>query len=86
MVLITPDALATVYSIPLTRVCDCGTYLDLRVLNTPAGYYLGFWCPSHGPYSRETSYMNEQTAELLLEEIRGEGMFIEDEVIDSIVE
>jgi len=30
--------------------------------------------------------MNEQTAELLLEEIRGEGMFIEDSIIDSIIE
>jgi hypothetical protein len=55
----------------LTRVCDCGTFLDLRVLNTPAGYYLGFWCPSHGPICRETSYMDMQTAELLLDEVKG---------------
>ena len=59
--------------IPLTRVCDCGTYLELRVLNTPAGYYLGFWCPSHGPYSRETGYVqSKRLAEAYLDEVKGE--------------
>lgn len=72
MVLVTTEALAALYSIPLTRVCDCGTFLDLRVLNTPAGYYLGFWCPSHGPYSRETGYMSEQSAHAILDELKGE--------------
>ena len=38
-------------------VCmECGTALDIQVLCSAAGYYIGFFCPNCGPYSRESSY------------------------------
>jgi len=38
-------------------VCiDCGTELNIRVLSSAAGYYIGFFCPQCGPYSRESNY------------------------------
>ena len=38
-------------------ICDCcGTSLPLEVLESAAGYYLGYACPRCGPYSRETGY------------------------------
>ena len=38
-------------------VCiECGTTLDLEVLCSAAGYYIGFFCPECGPYSRESGY------------------------------
>lgn len=37
-------------------VCECGQELKLEVLSSAAGYYLGYFCPSCGPYSRETGY------------------------------
>ena len=71
----------------LEHRCSCGTVMPLKVLNTPAGYYLGYWCPSEGPYSRETDYMTKENAELYLSEIKSvmEALFIQDEIIDSIV-
>jgi len=35
---------------------DCGTVLPLKVLRSAAGYYIGFFCPQCGPYSRESGY------------------------------
>jgi len=35
---------------------DCGTILPLKVLRSAAGYYVGFFCPQCGPYSRESGY------------------------------
>ena len=43
----------------------------LEVLNTPAGYYLGFRDTDGAPYSRETGYMTREDAEVALAEIRG---------------
>ena len=38
-------------------VCmDCGTPLNIQVLCSAAGYYIGFYCPHCGPYSRESCY------------------------------
>jgi hypothetical protein len=38
-------------------VCmECGAVLDMQVLRSPAGYYIGFFCPRCGPYSRESGY------------------------------
>lgn len=37
--------------------CICGRKLQLQVLQSPAGYYLGYFCNNCGPYSRETNYM-----------------------------
>ncbi len=40
-----------------TTVCTgCNTTLNIRVLSSAAGYYIGFFCPNCGPYSRESSY------------------------------
>lgn len=52
-----------------TTVCDCGAILPLRVLKSNAGHYLGFFCLSHGPYSRETEYMPELEAQALLDKV-----------------
>jgi len=35
---------------------ECHRNLSLEVLESPAGFYLGYYCPEHGPISRETSY------------------------------
>ena len=44
--------------------CNCGHNLNLRVLRSAAGYYLGYFCPHCGPYSRETGYyLTRQLAE-----------------------
>jgi tRNA(Ile2) C34 agmatinyltransferase TiaS len=37
-------------------VCECGRALELEVLASAAGHYLGYRCPECGPVSRETSY------------------------------
>ncbi len=37
-------------------VCDCGEELPLIKILCAAGYYLGYFCPDCGPYSRETGY------------------------------
>lgn len=34
---------------------DCHTKLELQVLMSPAGYYIGTWCMC-GPYSRGSDY------------------------------
>jgi hypothetical protein len=45
----------------------CTQRMDLEVLHTPAGYYLGTSCPIHGPYGRESHYFPtyEQASEAL---------------------
>jgi predicted RNA-binding Zn-ribbon protein involved in translation (DUF1610 family) len=38
-------------------VCyECQAVLDIEVLSSAAGYYIGFLCPNCGPYSRESGY------------------------------
>ena len=41
-------------------VCmECGTTIDLQILCSAAGgYYIGFFCPECGPYSRESVYFH----------------------------
>lgn len=47
--------------------CDCGKHLTLEVLKSAAGYYLGYFCPNCGPYSRVSGYFNtEEQAELAI--------------------
>ncbi len=41
-----------------TSCMDCETELKLRVLRSAAGYYLGFFCPNCGPYSRQSGYFS----------------------------
>jgi hypothetical protein len=39
-----------------TECVDCGTWLELEVCSSAAGYYLGYMCNCCGPYSRESGY------------------------------
>jgi hypothetical protein len=34
----------------------CGLTLELEILHSHTGYYLGFSCPSCGPHSRKTDF------------------------------
>ena len=43
---------------------------DLKVMESHAGFYLGFALPSGEPYSRETQYMTQAQAEEMLKHIR----------------
>ncbi len=44
--------------IPTTSaVClQCGADLPVKVWQSAAGFYIGFFCPNCGPYSRESGY------------------------------
>ena len=42
----------------------------LEVLESPAGFYLGFKLPSNQHYSRETEYMTQAQAEAMLQLVR----------------
>lgn len=45
----------------MRRICMiCGTALNLRVMSNDAGYYIGFYCPQCGPYSRESGYYSSR--------------------------
>ena len=39
-----------------TTCHECGTELTIEVLKSAAVYYIGFFCPQDGPYSRESGY------------------------------
>ncbi len=39
-----------------TACTECGTDLPIKVCVSAAGYYIGFFCPHCGPYSRESVY------------------------------
>jgi predicted RNA-binding Zn-ribbon protein involved in translation (DUF1610 family) len=43
-----------------TACMECGTVLTIQVLSSAAGYYIGFFCPECGPYSRESSYFHSR--------------------------
>lgn len=36
--------------------------LELQVCKSNAGWYLGYWCPKCGPYSRESGYFPTEAA------------------------
>lgn len=42
------------------RCSDCLTMLPLKVCHTSAGFYLGYWCSTCGPFSRETGYFETE--------------------------
>ena len=39
-----------------TSCVECGAHLEIQVCRSMAGYYVGFFCPECGPYSRESGY------------------------------
>jgi predicted RNA-binding Zn-ribbon protein involved in translation (DUF1610 family) len=50
-----------------TICTECGSELNIQVLSSAAGYYIGFLCPQCGPYSRESGYYsNYEDAEMAL--------------------
>jgi hypothetical protein len=42
------------------RKCECGENMELKVLMSAAGYYVGFECNQCGPYSRITGYFESK--------------------------
>lgn len=49
---------------------DCETELPLKVLTSPAGYYIGYFCPNCGPYERLSDYFQTTAlAEVVLTEM-----------------
>lgn len=42
--------------------CDCGADLRLDVLQSAAGFYLGYFCDRCGPWSRETDYYSSRAS------------------------
>ena len=47
----------------VTTICEeCGNKEPLRVLSTPGGYYVGYWCVECGPISRESAYFQTRRA------------------------
>ena len=40
----------------------CGKTLELKVLSSAAGYYIGTFCDKCGPYSRESGYFPNRGA------------------------
>lgn len=54
--------------------CSCGEKLPFEVLQSAAGYYLGYFCPRCGPWSRESEYFPSfETAEAFLKSLQEEG-------------
>ena len=45
----------TIHSGAPKQCVDCDTKFELKVMKTPAGYYIGTECEC-GPYSRESGY------------------------------
>jgi hypothetical protein len=49
----------------------CGTRMELQVLSSAGGFYLGYFCNRCGPYSRESHYM--KTFEECKHALKGEA-------------
>ena len=43
-----------------TACMECGTVQTIQVLSGAAGYYIGFFCPECGFYSRESGYFHSR--------------------------
>lgn len=43
-----------------TACIECGAELSIKVCVSAAGYYIGFFCPNCGPYSRESGYYSSR--------------------------
>lgn len=47
---------------------DCKSEMPIEVLRSPAGFYIGRFCPQCGPYSRDSGYHNTRIqAQIMLE-------------------
>jgi len=42
------------------KCISCGRRLDVEVLHSAAGYYIGTWCDFCGPHSRESDYFKTE--------------------------
>ena len=42
----------------VTLCGGCRAPLILKVCQSAAGYYIGYWCDCHGPAGRESAYYN----------------------------
>lgn len=40
----------------------CGQILPAKILRSPAGFYIGTFCPRCGPHSRESGYFRDAEA------------------------
>ena len=50
-----------------TTCCRCQARLNVGIQRSAAGFYVGFFCPHCGPYSRESGYFRtREEAELAL--------------------
>lgn len=54
--------------------CSCGTKLPFEVLQSAAGFYLGYFCPNcGGPWSRESEYFpSQEIAEAFMKSLKDE--------------
>ena len=56
------------------KCSECNTTLPLKVCQSAAGYYIGYFCPECGPYGRESMYFaTKEDAEKYLQDYIGEG-------------
>jgi uncharacterized Zn finger protein len=56
---------------------DCGENMELKVMKSGGGFYLGYGCSMCGPYTRETDYIKDRkSAQGLLEISHEAGMII----------
>ncbi len=65
----------TVLSGAQTSCFECGTELEMKVCRSGAGYYVGYWCDTDGPHTRETGYFKtelEAEAALAMYQATGE--------------
>lgn len=52
----------TASMMPVISCNRCDANLPLRICSSAAGWYIGYYCPNCGPYSRETDYFADYAA------------------------
>lgn len=60
---------------PYSGYCpDCKKPMPIQVCKSAAGYYIGTFCNSCGPYSRESEYFStREEAQMYLHQFKGEN-------------
>jgi hypothetical protein len=62
----------------MKKCADCDEELPLKVLESAAGYYVGYFCPNCGPYGRKSEYFQTTAlAGIVLAKMTGLGMKVE---------